>query len=78
MTDEPKTILPVPAPGSRRPSLHVLRRLDGSTSFVGWSQGKWVFWIGHKRCGRKSPAETATYGWQYVRPAIITETGKAS
>ena len=69
---------PMPPPGQRRRGLHVLRSCEGTESFVLWSQGKWVFWIGHERCDRRSPEDTARYGWQYVRPAQITANGSAS
>lgn len=68
MSEKRYKIGPVPPKGKRRPSLHVLCK-DKKESFVWWSQGKWVFWIGHDHKDRRTPQEAAKHGWIYV-PAI--------
>lgn len=68
-----ETSVPIPPVGHRRPSLHVMIGPHGKRSYVWWSRGKWVFWIGHERNNRQSPDAAAKFGWSYVRPAIEGE-----
>lgn len=73
----PATALPLPPKGQRCSSLHCMRN-KGVESFVWWSKGRWIFWIGHERTDRRTPAEAAAQGWEYLRLAVIAENGAAS